>query len=38
MYIENGCDKYLIMIYILFIYSYICNFSNLTEQALGNVS
>ena len=24
---EKGCEKYIIMIYILFIYSYICYFS-----------
>ena len=27
LYMENGCDKYIIMIFILFIYSYICYFS-----------
>ena len=28
LYMENGRDKYIIMIYISFIYSYICYFSN----------
>ena len=27
LYMENGGDKYIIMIYISFIYSYICYFS-----------
>ena len=27
LYMENGWDKYIIMIYISFIYIYICNFS-----------
>ena len=27
LYMENGWDKYIIMIYISFIYSYICYFS-----------
>ena len=27
LYMENGWDKYIIMTYILFIYSYICYFS-----------
>ena len=27
LYMENGCVKYIIMIYISFIYSYICYFS-----------
>ena len=27
LYMENDCDKYIIIIYISFIYSYICYFS-----------
>ena len=27
LYMENGWDKYIIMVYILFIYIYICYFS-----------
>ena len=34
MYMENGWDKYIIMIYISFIYSYICYFSKFDWTSL----
>ena len=34
LYMENGWDKYIIMIYISFIYSYICYFSQFDWTSL----
>ena len=34
LYMENGWDTYIIMIYISFIYSYICYFSKFDKTSL----